>query len=74
MDRIVIEVDDRLARKWRDAAPEVKQVVSQEIDQLLNTIFEKRDGDLWSFLEQLRLKAEQKGFNEEVLEQILNEK
>ncbi|HEV7378896.1 MAG TPA: hypothetical protein VGN64_03830 [Dyadobacter sp.] len=74
MDRIVIEVEDSVARKWRDAAPEVKQVVSREVDQLLNVIFEQRDGDIWPFLEELRAKAEQRGFNDDVLAQILNEK
>lgn len=74
MDRIVIEVEDSVARKWRDAAPEVRRVAAQEVDQLLNVIFEQRDGDIWPFLEKLRAKAEQRGFNDEVLAQILNEK
>ncbi|MCE7040710.1 hypothetical protein [Dyadobacter sp. CY312] len=74
MDRIVIEVGDNLARRWRNATPEVKQAVSQEVDQFLNTILEKNAEDVWPFLEELRAKAEQKGFSDEILEQILNEK
>jgi uncharacterized protein YerC len=74
MDRIVIEVGDNVARRWRNITPEVKQVVSQEVDQFLNTILEKNDEDIWPFLEELRAKAELKSFNDEILEQILNEK
>jgi hypothetical protein len=74
MDRIVIEVEDSLASKWRDATPEIKQIVSREVDLLINKILEKKDDDTWQFLEQLRKKAEQRGFSDEILEQILNEK
>jgi len=74
MDRIVIEVEDNLARRWRNADPETKQKVSQEVDQFLSTIFEKKEDEIWPFLEKLRAKAEQRGFNDEILEQILNEK
>jgi hypothetical protein len=74
MDRIVIEVEDSLASKWRDATPEIKQIVSREVDLLINKILKKKDDDTWQFLEQLRKKAEQRGFSDEILEQILNEK
>ena len=74
MDRIVIEVEDSLARRWRNADPETKRKASHEVDQFLSMIFEKKDDEIWPFLEQLRAKAEQKGFNDEILEQILNEK
>jgi hypothetical protein len=74
MDRIVIEVEDSLASKWRDATPEIKQIVSREVDLLISKILEKKDDDTWQFLEQLRKKAEQRGFSDEILEQILNEK
>jgi hypothetical protein len=74
MDRIVIEVEDNLAKRWRNAAPEIKQKVSQELDHFLSNIFKKEEGEIWAFLEQLRSKAEQKGFDDSILEQILNEK
>jgi hypothetical protein len=74
MDRIVIEVEDSLASKWRDATPEIKQIVSREVDLLISKILEKKDDYTWQFLEQLRKKAEQRGFSDEILEQILNEK
>lgn len=74
MDRIVIEVDDSLARRWRNTPPETKQKVSKEVDIFLNTILARNEDEIWPFLEQLRVKAELRGFNDQVLEQILNEK
>ena len=74
MDRIVIEVGDDLARKWRNTNPQTKQLISQELDQFLATIFDKKEDDIWPFLEKLRIEAETKGFDDHVLAEILNEK
>lgn len=74
MDRIVIEVEDGIARKWRNTDPQLRHEISQKLDQFLNVIFEKRGDDIWPFLENLRLKSEERGFNDDLLEQILNEK
>ena len=74
MDRIVIEVRDDLARRWRNTDPQAKQKIAQEVDQFLSSIFEEKKNEFWPFLEQVRLEAESKGFNDEVLKDILNEK
>ena len=42
MDRIVIEVGDGLAKRWRNTSLQIRQQISQELDQFLNTIFEKK--------------------------------
>ncbi|MCF2504380.1 hypothetical protein L0663_13390 [Dyadobacter sp. CY107] len=74
MDRIVIEVEDGIARKWRNTDPKFRQEISQKLDQVLSVIFEKKTEDIWPFLENLRIKSEERGFNDDILEQILNEK
>ncbi|MCF0042847.1 hypothetical protein [Dyadobacter fanqingshengii] len=74
MDRIVIEVEDGIARKWRNTDPKFRQEISQKLDQVLSVIFEKKTEDIWPFLENLRIKSEGRGFNDDILEQILNEK
>jgi len=74
MDRIVIDVEDVVARKWRNTDPQIRQEISQKLDQFLHIIFDKKEEDIWPFLEALRVKSEERGFNDDILEQILNEK
>ena len=38
------------------------------------SIKDKKKEDIWPFLEALRVKSEERGFNDDILEQILNEK
>lgn len=73
MERIEFEVNDDTAKKWRYTNPEIKQRIEKEVDQLLKIILEKEEDTLWPLLKKIRLEAEQKGFNDEILEQILNE-
>lgn len=73
MEKIEIEVDNDTARKWRNTNTRAKQHISREIDRLLKTVLAKQEDTLWPFLEKLRSEAEQKGFNDELLEEILNE-
>ena len=74
MDRIVIEVEDGIARKWRNTDPQLRHEISQKLDQFLNVIFDRKGEDIWPFLENLRMTSEGRGFNDDILEQILNEK
>lgn len=74
MVRIEFEVNDDTAKKWRYANPEIKQFIEKEVDGLLKLILEKELDTLWPLLKKIRLEAEQKGFNDSILEQILNER
>lgn len=74
MERIEFEVNDDTAKKWRYTNPEIKQRIEKEMDQLLQIILDKQEDTFWPFLEELRSKAEQNGFNDDILEQILNDK
>jgi hypothetical protein len=74
MDRIVIEVEDSVARKWRDAAPEVKDQVGRDLEKQLDEILRsksKRDFDL--NLKLAREEAASNGLTEELLQKLLNE-
>ena len=73
MDKIIIEVDEELAQKWRQVQLPVKQQISRDIERILHAIMGKNTDDLWPFLERIRIEAEKKGFNDAVLEEILYE-
>ncbi|REA60735.1 hypothetical protein DSL64_14495 [Dyadobacter luteus] len=74
MDRIVIEVEDRVARKWRDAAPEVKDQVGKDLGKKLDEILDgNRERDLDFNLKLARQEAASNGLTEEILQKLLNE-
>lgn len=73
MERIVIEVDDATARKWKYASTEMRQKLAEKVGQNMKTALNKGEGDFWSFLEKLRKNAETKGFSDDILNQVLSE-
>lgn len=74
MERIVIEVDEATAKKWNNRLPGTKQRISEKLGGLLNTILDKEEEDIWPFLEEVRAESEKKGFNDEIMNQILSGK
>ncbi|GAB3550886.1 hypothetical protein [Spirosoma fluminis] len=74
MDRIILEVANDTARKWRYSNPQVRQCISEKFNQLLSDLLDKQEDDLWPFLEKIRTEAEGKGFSDEILAEILDEK
>ncbi len=74
MDRIVIEVADATAKRWWYKTPEARQNIAQEMDKLLQIILEKSNDEFWPFMDSIRSKAESKGFNDNILQEILDEK
>ena len=73
MERIVLEVKPETARRWRMKSKEAKQADIENIDRLLNFWLDAQEEELWPFLERLRQDAEYKGFNDDILINILNE-
>lgn len=67
MERIVIEVDEKSAKKWRYASSEKKERLAKSIEILIDkTYFEDEDG-FWEFVEKISQKAAEKGLTEEEL-------
>lgn len=73
-DRIVIEVDDDTARKWRLVPPKDKQKLYGKIGQLLKASLKQPEVDFWEFVNELREEAQTKGLTEEKLQCILDDK
>jgi hypothetical protein len=73
MARIVIEVDELTGKKWNYASPQTRQKISKEFSQLMKATLSKSEDDFWPFLEEVRKRAEGRGFDDEILNQILSE-
>jgi len=73
MDRIVVEVDDISAKKWRYASEEKKSQLNNTINSILRKAFEKSGDDFWQFLDKIGKKAEANGLTQEQLDKLLNE-
>ena len=73
MDRIVVEVDDISAKKWRHASKEKKEQLNNTINSILRKALEKPEDDFWQFVNKIGKKAEANGLTEEQLDKLLNE-
>jgi hypothetical protein len=73
MDRIVVEVDDVSAERWRSASDEKKSQLNNTINQLIKKAFDKKEDDFWEFMDIVGKKAESNGLTEEQLNKLLNE-
>lgn len=73
MDRILLEVNDIAARKWRMAPAIKKAKLAESIANLINSSLVKNDDDFWDFVDRISQKATDNGLTEEKLNQLLNE-
>ena len=72
MERIVIEVDSETAKKWKFVPKSTKNALSKSFAKTIESSFSEKE-DYWQFLEKGRKVAEKKGFNDEILKEILSE-
>jgi len=73
MDRIVVEVDDISAKKWRYASKEKREQLNNTISNILKKALDKPEDDFWQFVEKVGKKAETNGLTEDQLNKLLNE-
>lgn len=74
MERIVIEVDEKLAKAWRNATEQKKKAISNRVNLSLAKAFQEEDHEAYlRFLNELRKDMAEKGLTEEELNDILNE-
>ena len=73
MDRIVVEVDDIAAKKWRYATQEKRNQLTVTFNQLLQKALDKPEADFWSFLDKVSDNAKANGLTENDLNNLLNE-
>ncbi|WP_143075817.1 hypothetical protein [Parafilimonas terrae] len=75
MERIVLEVDDAAARKWRKSSTEIKKRLEKSFEKQIE-IVSQIDKEAWfeELLTKARAEAARNGLTEEILQQLLNEK
>jgi hypothetical protein len=75
MDRIILEVDDQVAKSWRYSSEKKRQEVSNTINTLLQIAFKRKaDRDFNQFIKEVQDKAAERGLTEDILNDILNER
>ena len=75
MERIILEVDDQVAKKWRYSSEKKRQEVNSAINVMLQLAFKKNeDADFIQFIREVQEKAAERGLTEDILNDILNEK
>jgi FKBP-type peptidyl-prolyl cis-trans isomerase (trigger factor) len=73
MERIVIEVDDETAKKWRIASSKFKKVISEKITNDLNFISENyKTENFLASLDEIGEVLASRGLTEEIVNEILN--
>jgi len=74
MDRIVIEVDDNLAKAWRIASEKKRKEIGNKINVSLAQEFLKDPaGEYLDFLKTFRNDVAQKGLTQDELDEILKD-
>jgi ferritin len=74
MERIVLEVDDQVAKNWRFSSEKKRQEVNKTINKMLEIAFgQKEDDDFIQFIKEVQDKAAERGLTEDILNDILNE-
>ena len=71
MERIVIEVDDDTAKKWRLSSQKRRNKVSHQVNITLAKELADSKEDFLQYLDELRTKMKERGLTEEILEKIL---
>jgi hypothetical protein len=74
MERIVLEVDDKVAKAWRAASAKLKREIGDLMNKQIATIIDrKEEKDIIQFLNELRQEMAAKGLTQEILDDILKD-
>lgn len=74
MERIVLEVDDKVAKAWREASSEKRKEINNKVSvQIGKELFSYSKEDFTAYLNELRNKMAERGLTQETLDEILNE-
>jgi hypothetical protein len=73
MERIVIEVDEETAKKWRLLSQKGRDRVSQQVNITLAKELADSIEDFLQYLDELRSTMKERGLTEEILDRILKD-
>ncbi len=74
MERIVIEVNDATAKKWKKVSPKIKSELEKSFEKQIDVISDGiNEAEFKSLLDKISAEAAKNGLTEELLQQLLNE-
>lgn len=74
MEKIVLEVDDKVAKAWRTASTKLKREIGDLMNKQIATIIDKKEEkDIIQFLNELRQEMAARGLTQEILDDILKD-
>jgi hypothetical protein len=74
MNRIILEVNDSIARKWRNSSYELRSKLNSFIGKQLDELLDKSEpADSIRFFNELRHEMKKKGLTQEILDDILGD-
>jgi hypothetical protein len=74
MERIVIEVNDATAKKWRNVSPEIKSQIEKGFEKQVELLSqEEKESDFENLLNKAREEAARNGLTEDILQQLLKD-
>ena len=74
MERIVIEVGDTTAKRWRNVSPKIKSELEKNFKKQIDEISQKsKEANFEKLLKEVREEAAKNGLTEEILQKLLNE-
>jgi predicted house-cleaning noncanonical NTP pyrophosphatase (MazG superfamily) len=74
MERIVLEVDDKIAKAWRSYPPEFRARLQQKLETAIGENIRKTDKeDFFSHLDSIQRTAANNGLTQEILNELLSE-
>ena len=74
MERIVIEVEDATAKKWRNVPPKIKSHLEKSFGKQIDDLSQRvKESNFETLTKKAREEAANNGLTEEVLKQLLND-
>ena len=75
MERIILEVDDAVAKKWRRSSDEIRRRLEKSFEKQIEIVSQsEKEARFEKLLTKAREEAAGNGLTEEILQQLLNEK
>jgi len=74
MEKIVLEVDDKVAKAWKEAPSDKRRDITNKINiSIGKELFDYDKESFIQYLDQLRKDMAERGLTQEILDDILND-
>jgi hypothetical protein len=74
MERIILEVNNEIAKAWRNAPSQFKEELEKDLQlRIAQKIREAERNNFFEFLNKVQKKTSERGLTQETLEKLLNE-